>query len=260
MPHHFFVWKEPGVEDRILVWDTRTLSIGRSSENDLTLEDEEISRQHAVLARTDAGWEVQDYRTGNGTFVGGERVQQTRAIRPGDSIRIGKLELVFRESDEHPAKLGLRLEFASQLKTVGRLPGGADAGATMLGLGDTAPPEEDFVVEPERSSGENAFVAGPEGESEFQMMELEDSLNDMELDLGDDGLGGGDLPPPPETRPLDLDPGAPASPARAPGSGATAGGGVDPMERLRTLKQMRDEGLITDEEFEAKRAEILARM
>jgi hypothetical protein len=33
-----------------------------------------------------------------------------------------------------------------------------------------------------------------------------------------------------------------------------------PLETLRTLKQLRDEGLITDEEYEAKRVEVLQRM
>jgi hypothetical protein len=39
-------------------------------------------------------------------------------------------------------------------------------------------------------------------------------------------------------------------------AGAPAGGG-DATERLRKLGEMKDQGLITDEEFEAKKAEIL---
>ena len=39
MAHTYFVMREPGKEVQALVWDTRTLSIGRSPENDLTLED-----------------------------------------------------------------------------------------------------------------------------------------------------------------------------------------------------------------------------
>lgn len=41
MAHTYFVIKEPGEPDQVLVWDTRTLSIGRSPENDLVVEDEE---------------------------------------------------------------------------------------------------------------------------------------------------------------------------------------------------------------------------
>jgi hypothetical protein len=34
MAHLYFLMKEPGQTDRLLIWDTRTLSIGRSPENE----------------------------------------------------------------------------------------------------------------------------------------------------------------------------------------------------------------------------------
>ncbi len=275
MAHLYFMWKEPGREDRILVWDTQTISVGRAAENDIVPDDDEVSRKHAHLEKTGDGLRVGDYRTGNGTFVNGERVKQHAPIKPGDVIGIGKLELTLQQSEEHPAKLGLRLEFASQLKTVGMIPGGTDAGATMLGLGDTGPPMDDFVVEPERGSGQSAFVAGDGRGGEFQMKELEegdfapspvDMGGELELEL-DDGLGpsdASDIPPPPETRPLELDlePAAPAAPQPAPAAAAAPArkAGGDPSERLRKLKVLHDEGLISDEEFEEKRSQILAEM
>lgn len=273
MAHLYFLWKEPGREDRILVWDTQTVSIGRAAENDLVPEDDEVSRKHALLEKTGAGFQVGDYRTGNGTFVNGERVKQHAPIKPGDVIAIGKLQLTLQQGEEHPAKLGLRLEFASQLKTVGMIPGGSDAGATMLGLGDTGPPMDDFVVEPERGSGQSAFVAGEGRGGEFQMKELEegnfgpaDMGEDMELEL-DDGLpltDASDIPPPPETQPLELDleppaPPPPPQPPPQPAAPARKAGG-DPTERLRKLKVLHEEGLISDEEFEEKRGQILAEM
>jgi len=250
MAHLFFVMKEPGQMDRVLIWDTRTLSIGRSPENDLTIDDDEISRKHAILINESGRLEIGDYRTGNGTFVNGQRVRQQQEIKPGDVIGIGKLQLEFRHGQEHPAKLGHKLEYASQLKTVGMLPQGADAGSTMLGLADTAPPSEEFVIEPERASGERAFMAGAEGHDEFQMRDFDDGLDQIDLDF-DDGLklaDPADAAQASERAPLAPDPNAQTAP------------GGDPTERLRKLKVLHDEDLITDEEFQSKRAEILKEM
>ena len=98
MAHLFFLMKAPEQATRVLIWDTRTLSIGRSSENDLTLEDDEISRKHALLINEGGVCEIGDYRTGNGTFVNGERVRGKQRIEPGNVIGIGKLQLEFRPS------------------------------------------------------------------------------------------------------------------------------------------------------------------
>jgi len=43
-------------------------------------------------------------------------------------------------------------------------------------------------------------------------------------------------------------------------SGATSSASSDPVSTLKTLKQMLDEGLITQEEYDAKKAEILKRL
>jgi hypothetical protein len=250
MAHLYFLLTEPGQIDRVLIWDTRTLSIGRSSENDLTVDDEEISRKHAMLVNEGGSLEIGDYRTGNGSFVNGQRVREKQEIRPGDVIGIGKLKLELCLADEHPAGLGLKLDYASQLKTVGMVPEGADAGSTMLGLADTAPPADDFVVEPERATGEQAFMVGADSFDEFQLREFDDGLDQIDLDLGDaleldDPV---DSVEPSEPQPLRADPNSQSAP------------GADPTERLRKIKLLHDEGLITDEEFQAKRSQILKEM
>ncbi len=47
---------------------------------------------------------------------------------------------------------------------------------------------------------------------------------------------------------------------RASPSQPAAGDSGDIADQLRTLAQLREEGLITEAEFDAKRAELLARM
>jgi hypothetical protein len=160
------------------------------------------------------------------------------------------MQLELRQGQEHPAKLGLKMAYASQLKTVGMLPEGADAGTTMLGLADTAPPSEEFVIEPERSSGEHAFMVGGDGYADFQMRELDDGLDQVEIEFTDDLelLDPVDPPPAAEAPPPTPPPKAQTSP------------GADPTQRLRKLKMLHDEGLITDEEFQSKRNQILKEM
>jgi predicted component of type VI protein secretion system len=271
MAHIYLVWKQPDQSERALIWDTNTISIGRSPENDLSLEDDEVSRRHAVLARGKGGYQVMDFRTSNGTFVNGERVKQERAIQPGDVVRVGSHELALRVGDKHPASLGLKVQYASQLKSVGAIPKGAggDAGATMLGLADTQPGEgEDFVVEPERGAGGQAFVVGVEGDHEYQMREIGDDLASMHVDLDAGGFGdeldeGLDLDPPDEKpAPPPVAAARPAAPQRraAPAPPAAAAPAEDAAALLRKLKTLNDEGLITEDEYKAKRAEILSRM
>jgi hypothetical protein len=78
--------------------------------------------------------------------------------------------------------------------------------------------------------------------------------------------GGGDAPrvyPKPAPPPMDFSPRpagtpvSPFSPPAAPPSSAPGAQAGDVATRLRKLDQLRDSGLLTDEEFEAKKADIL---
>jgi hypothetical protein len=249
MPHIYFVMKREGQQDKVLVWDTRTLAIGRAKENDIVLPDNEISRKHALFKKDGKNSFVGDYQTGNGTFVNGQRIEGTapKPLRSGDVIDIATLlKMEFYEGDDHPAKRGLKLEYASHLKTVGMLPGGANVNpnATLLGMADGLPDaEDDFVIE--RRSWDDK--AGPPALLEDVLIEDKDrgkqkapvNLDDM----GDLGFASS----------------AKVSSAPPPGDSQTqaqtqAG---DPMARMRKLKVMLAEGLITEAEFEQKRAKIL---
>jgi predicted component of type VI protein secretion system len=285
MAHTFFVVREPGQPDRILVWDTRTISVGRGAENDLVLDDEEISRKHAQFEKEGNALLVGDYRTGNGTYLNGERMLKERAtLKPGDVVSVGKLQLELILSSAHPSSLGLRVDYSSQLKTMGMLPKGADAGRTMIGM-VVQGQDEQFVVEPERRSGRTAFKAGAKDDHDFQMRELDESLGEMELDVGagfgSSTAGGDDLfgdsdpleldvtaepepapraQPAPQQAPQPTPQPAPrqaAPPARGSAADAVAAPLGDPKERLRKLKALLDEGLITDAEYQARRARIL---
>lgn len=68
--------------------------IGRSRANDIVLNDVLVSREHAHLRRTDAGYLLVDLGSSNGTYHNGHRVDRSH-LRPGDVVSIGRHELVF---------------------------------------------------------------------------------------------------------------------------------------------------------------------
>ncbi|WP_310772104.1 FHA domain-containing protein [Mycobacterium sp. Z3061] len=68
--------------------DQATVSIGRAPQNTVVLHDLLVSRRHALLRRSGAGWELIDNHSANGTYVNGTRI--TRAlIQPTDIVGIG---------------------------------------------------------------------------------------------------------------------------------------------------------------------------
>ncbi len=63
--------------------------LGRSAEADVQIDEDGVSRRHAMLKRADDGKvEIVDLKSRNGTFVNGERVSRS-ALSDGDKIQIG---------------------------------------------------------------------------------------------------------------------------------------------------------------------------
>ncbi len=76
----------------------RSLRIGRSPANDLTIPDSEVSRFHALLEPGADGWRIQD-QSRNGTFLNDRRLQEER-LSDGDEIGIGPWVIVFQEEND----------------------------------------------------------------------------------------------------------------------------------------------------------------
>ncbi len=132
----YFIVKEPDVPDRILVFDTQEVSIGRATESDLQAKYPEVSRRHAQLARDGKKSRVHNLSTSGQTLVNGSAIK-SHTLKNGDVIRIAEVELTFSEGQDNPASLGLKLEYASQLKEFGPASmQGGNAEATILGIAD----------------------------------------------------------------------------------------------------------------------------
>lgn len=71
-----------------------SFSVGRSLDNTLHIEDTQVSRRHAVIEQLARGTILRDLGSGNGTFVGSQKITEYR-LSAGDTIRIGASQLMF---------------------------------------------------------------------------------------------------------------------------------------------------------------------
>jgi len=74
------------------------MTIGRSRECDIFLEDLAVSRLHATIHQLpDGGFEIEDHHSATGTYVNGLRITHYRLLE-GDIVQIGSNMLTFRRS------------------------------------------------------------------------------------------------------------------------------------------------------------------
>jgi len=73
--------------------------IGRSSDLDMVLVEDMVSRKHARITSFSGNLEIEDFGSTNGTFVNGERITKAR-LKEGDRILVGTniIKLVHRDS------------------------------------------------------------------------------------------------------------------------------------------------------------------
>jgi hypothetical protein len=87
--------RETGVRHYIF---TASADIGRSEANDVVLEDYTVSRFHARIRREGASFRIYGLpRNVNGVVVNWKRVTDSMAIKHGDLICIGRVELIFEQ-------------------------------------------------------------------------------------------------------------------------------------------------------------------
>jgi diguanylate cyclase (GGDEF)-like protein len=80
---------------RRLTLGTESFEIGRSSSNDLFIDQESVSRHHARISCNGDTYSVVDLGSTNGTYVNDERIRSQRRLVDGDQVRIGRSILKF---------------------------------------------------------------------------------------------------------------------------------------------------------------------
>ncbi|MGF1663396.1 MAG: FHA domain-containing protein [Kineosporiaceae bacterium] len=75
---------------------TSPITIGRSPECTLVLDDDYASGHHARLSPTPSGWVVEDLGSTNGTFLGRDPVLAPRPVPPRTQVRVGRTVLELR--------------------------------------------------------------------------------------------------------------------------------------------------------------------
>jgi ABC-type multidrug transport system ATPase subunit len=86
-----------------LLQEKNLITIGRSNDNDLILNNIKVSRKHAKLEKIGNEWIIEDQESSNGTFVNGEKVKRKK-VSSDDTITIGgiplNLETLFKTEKE----------------------------------------------------------------------------------------------------------------------------------------------------------------
>ncbi len=72
------------------------MTIGRSPEAEVFLDDVTVSRNHALLVRRRDGLFIDDLGSLNGTYVNRRRIESHR-LQTGDELQVGKYKLTYLE-------------------------------------------------------------------------------------------------------------------------------------------------------------------
>lgn len=69
--------------------------LGRSRQCDVTVDDPNVSRQHAEVRPRGGSWVVTDLGSTNGTRLNGHRIEGSEVLKPGDQIELGTSQITF---------------------------------------------------------------------------------------------------------------------------------------------------------------------
>lgn len=94
-----------------LAWKDRSFAlsagdniIGRDPRSAVWLDDESVSRRHAMISVDDTVARVQDLESTNGTFLNRVPLESVTALQDGDIVRVGSLKLTFRTMSNSAAR------------------------------------------------------------------------------------------------------------------------------------------------------------
>ncbi len=83
------------IDDRRMVVGPAGITLGRSRQCDVVLDDSNVSREHAEIRPRGGSWVLTDLGSTNGASLNGRRIERPEVLKPGDEIELGTSRLVF---------------------------------------------------------------------------------------------------------------------------------------------------------------------
>lgn len=71
------------------------VTMGRSRQCDVMVDDPNVSRAHAEIRPRGGSWVITDLQSTNGSRLNGQRLEQPEVLKPGDEIELGTTVLTF---------------------------------------------------------------------------------------------------------------------------------------------------------------------
>jgi ABC transport system ATP-binding/permease protein len=162
---HVFLYRESRTRTNLLrdvELNSPVVSIGRAATNNIRLDHPTISGRHAEVRKVEAGFEIVDLGSTNGTFVNGQRVTR-QLLRPRDRISLGAVQFVFDGSQMEQQSDGTQIRLTARAIRVETKD--YNTGAPLRLLDDVS-----LVIEPREFVG----LLGPSGAGKSTLM---DALN-----------------------------------------------------------------------------------
>ena len=121
------VLKFDGQDVQEFVLDNGSITIGRTAQNDIVIDNIAVSSLHATVHNTENGAVLEDMNSTNGTFVNDNKVHHYN-LKNGDIIGIGKHQIAFftesapsaevvpESGDQSEATVMMSADFQQQLQ------------------------------------------------------------------------------------------------------------------------------------------------
>ncbi|MCP4582583.1 MAG: FHA domain-containing protein [candidate division Zixibacteria bacterium] len=102
MPEIIVKFEEKIIEK--FITEKRRVTVGRTPDNDIVLENRAISRRHAIIEFSEDQTIIMDNESLNGTFVNSRKINE-EVLKNDDIITIGKYSLVYHKEEERDSNV-----------------------------------------------------------------------------------------------------------------------------------------------------------
>jgi ABC transport system ATP-binding/permease protein len=109
---------EGGIAASLMLFGKEQASIGRAGDNDLVLDDPQVSRRHAQVRWNGAQYLITDLNSTNGVYINGERVREAPLVE-GARVQIGRFRFLFVQGALRQQHDQIRLDAINITQEVG---------------------------------------------------------------------------------------------------------------------------------------------